>query len=444
MATSYSAHAWADLPAVSKALPYGTALDLKQIIVSINTECGTHILRSGRKQDLIDRLSSQFATWKKSNDVARWKIAKGIIEGNRLPVASFLPVAPIVPMSALSLQTSNVGRPSALNPAQIPLPPSRGVSTSASPYTATFNPGFRFKQSPFFVIDQAVSSVLECPESFSATDRRESTLHFNLNDDQLVKLGAPDAGYQLRLFCTSSKFYSPGSGANGECLIEFPQTCEVYFNEVQLKGSLLKGIKKRPGTAPPPELAGAGPRNAVRMIYINSGTGQVEYKKYFLAVQLVKSVSVSTLVDQLLQTRFVSGTEIRRQMAASMSSDDDIIAGSLKMSLKCPLSFMRIQTPCRSSKCSHSQCFDATSWYSMMQQTTTWLCPVCENVLDWRELIIDGYFAEILKTTPDSVDDVLVESDGEWRTSDNKYSSAKLAAGIPCPIEYDYIDSDSD
>jgi E3 SUMO-protein ligase PIAS1 len=73
---------------------------------------------------------------------------------------------------------------------------------------------------------------------------------------------------------------------------------------------------------------------------------------------------------------------------------------------------MRINTPCRSAKCSHSQCFDATSWYAMMQQTTTWydpparlsnvssiyclntllrLCPVCENVLDWRELIIDGY-----------------------------------------------------
>jgi E3 SUMO-protein ligase PIAS1 len=63
-----------------------------------------------------------------------------------------------------------------------------------------------------------------------------------------------------------------------DCPIEFPQTCEIYVNDVQLKGTLLKGIKKRPGTAPPPELAITGPRNAVRMIYINSGQGQLEYK----------------------------------------------------------------------------------------------------------------------------------------------------------------------
>jgi hypothetical protein len=35
------------------------------------------------------------------------------------------------------------------------------------------------------------------------------------------------------------------------------------------------------------------------------------------------------------------------------------------------------------------------------------------------------FFAEILKPTPDSVDDVLVEADGAWRTADGKYSSAK-------------------
>lgn len=54
------------------------------------------------------------------------------------------------------------------------------------------------------------------------------------------------------------------------------------------------------------------------------------------------------------------------------------------------LSFMRINTPCRSSRCVHSQCFDATSWFSVMEQTTTWLCPVCERVLDCKDLIIDG------------------------------------------------------
>lgn len=77
------------------------------------------------------------------------------------------------------------------------------------------------------------------------------------------------------------------------------------------------------------------------------------------------------------------------------------------MSLKCPvshtvftlyfqiqpklqLSYMRINTPCRSALCVHSQCFDAMSWFSVMEQTTTYMCPVCEKVLNHDDLIVDG------------------------------------------------------
>lgn len=45
-----------------------------------------------------------------------------------------------------------------------------------------------------------------------------------------------------------------------------------------MKSTLLKGIKKRPGTAPPPELAAANLKNEVRMVYINSGQAQLEFK----------------------------------------------------------------------------------------------------------------------------------------------------------------------
>ena len=74
----------------------------------------------------------------------------------------------------------------------------------------------------------------------------------------------------------------------------------------------------------------------------------------------------------------------------SLAHDDDIVAGAQTMSLKCPLSYMRLATPCRSQHCAHAQCFDATSWYSMMEQTTTYLCPVCDKVLNIDDLIMDG------------------------------------------------------
>ncbi|KAJ6627721.1 PINIT domain-containing protein [Mycena sp. CBHHK59/15] len=448
MTASDSGDIWADLNVICSSLPYITVADLKYIILGVNDECGTHMTRSGKKQDLVDRLSVQFASWKSAKLADNWVRAKAVISQIRATNSAYVKNTRTNSVQQTpSREMSSSDYSGTTNYASAP-PTSRESSSPVSPHPPSFSHGYRFKQSPFFIIDRVVSTVLECPESYSSTDRRECNLHFKLDDDHIAQLRTPGSKYQLRLFCTSSKFFSPGYSGTTECLIEFPPTCEIYVNNVQLKNTLLKGIKKRPGTAPPPDLGSgisyAAASNVVKMVYINSGQGPLELKKYYLVVQLVQSQSVDALVDNLLHTRFVSSQEVRRQMVAAMPEDDDIIAGSLKMSLKCPLSFMRISTPCRSSKCTHSQCFDATSWFSVMEQTTTWLCPVCENVLDWRELIIDGFFSEILKTTPDSVEDVLVESDGQWSTSDKKYFSdfgGKAGGSVVCRgPQYDYIE----
>ena len=57
------------------------------------------------------------------------------------------------------------------------------------------------------------------------------------------------------------------------CPIEFPPTCEVRVNNVQLTANL-KGLKKKPGTAPPADLGKAvrisSIQNRVEMVYVNS------------------------------------------------------------------------------------------------------------------------------------------------------------------------------
>ncbi|KAJ6452094.1 MIZ/SP-RING zinc finger-domain-containing protein, partial [Mycena sanguinolenta] len=163
---------------------------------------------------------------------------------------------------------------------------------------------------------------------------------------------------------------------------------------------------------------------------------------------LVKTTPVSALVNTLRKTCFVSAEDARKQMLASMVKDDDIIAGSLKVSLRCPLSFTRITTPSRSTKCTHAQCFDAGAWFAVMEQTTTWLCPVCEKVLDWRELIVEGLFLEILKSTPDTVDDVLLEADGGWRIANSlapvSASVKKVELAAAQGQDVYYVDSDSE
>jgi len=446
-----SSDIWIDFEQIRHNIKNNTVDRLKQILAGLNEECSTHFSKSGKKQEIIDRIVATLDTWKNANVEDKWTKAKtvvhqvrhtGIYTPNRLP-----PNPAVVSTSSLHHTTypianttpyiSGVAGSSAITRYDPYAPPRKPAPSAVASTSAGLKPtGIHFKESPFLRIEGAVSSVTECPESTSATDRRQQLMTFNLNNDHLAKLKSPGSKYQLRLFCTSSIFYSgPNSfrATPGPCPIEFPPTCEVRVNNVQLTANL-KGLKKKPGTAPPPDLGKyvrfTTVQNRVEMVYVNSQQPP-QSKKYYLVVMLVETAAVSTLVSNLKVSSYRSGQDIKMKMVESLSEDDDIVAGPQKMSLKCPLSFTRIITPCRSSKCVHPQCFDATSWFSVMEQTTTWLCPVCERVLDSKDLIIDGYFDEILKQSPESVEDVIVEADGEWHTSDNKYGSSTWKAIHP-------------
>jgi E3 SUMO-protein ligase PIAS1 len=73
------------------------------------------------------------------------------------------------------------------------------------------------------------------------------------------------------------------------------------------------------------------------------------------------------------------------------AQDADIVATSTKMSLKCPLSTLRIETPCRSMGCAHNQCFDAASYLQLQEQAPTWTCPVCNKYSPFENLAVDLY-----------------------------------------------------
>lgn len=458
-----STETWSDFDAIRHSIRLNTVDKLKQILTGFNDECGTHHNRSGKKQDLIDRATSSLDQWHNNKADDKWSKAKAVIAQVRSTgtysvqshsMASTSTPASNLPMHSL-YHANNIVKPSYQSPTSgtgvLPrydpyAPPRR---PAAPPAASTPSPAIqksttiRFKESPFFHIEQMLSSVVECPESASSTDRRQQNVNFTLPAELINKLRAPDSKYQLRLFCTSSFFYSghstfrAASSSSVPCLVEFPPTCEVRVNNVQLNANL-KGLKKKPGTAPPPDITKlarlTGTPNRVELVYVNSQQ-PVQNKKYYMVVILVEYTGVEELVERLKSSSYRKSEDIKQKMAESAMLDDDIVAGPSKMSLKCPLSFMRVATPCRSLKCVHSQCFDVTSWYSMMEQTTTWLCPVCERQLDYRELIIDGYFDEILKTVPDSIEDVIVEADGEWHTADNRYGSpawkAKNSVIIP-------------
>jgi E3 SUMO-protein ligase PIAS1 len=113
------------------------------------------------------------------------------------------------------------------------------------------------------------------------------------------------------------------------------------------------------------------------------------------------------------------------------ANDADIVATSTVMSLKDPISYMRLRLPCRGSLCSHNQCFDASSFLQLQEQGPTWTCPICNKSITFDTLAVDQYdisrfvldavgltlcryVQEILQSTPSSVDQVTIEPNGAW------------------------------
>lgn len=123
-------------------------------------------------------------------------------------------------------------------------------------------------------------------------------------------------------------------------------------------------------------------------------------------VNLVKRHAVEELVGKLKSGKSITKEQVVRESRLSQhqtyfanthyrfpviskSEDAEIVATSSIMSLKCPLSTLRIDVPCRSSVCSHNQCFDASSFLQLQEQAPTWTCPVCNKAAAYEHLQVD-------------------------------------------------------
>lgn len=67
------------LQSVYNTIRSNTVDRLKQIITGINEECSTNFAKSGKKQELIDRITYQLDSWKSANTVDKWQKAKTVI-----------------------------------------------------------------------------------------------------------------------------------------------------------------------------------------------------------------------------------------------------------------------------------------------------------------------------------------------------------------------------
>lgn len=219
--------------------------------------------------------------------------------------------------------------------------------------------------------------------------------------------------------------------------VEFPYTCDARINEHSLNVNL-RGNKKHAGRVSPPNLnrnghlsLQPGKLNRVELSYANAPS------RYTMVIALCKITTAEQLTEQLKHRRYRS-KEAVIDMMHKKSRDEDIETGASTLKLTCPLTYVRMAVPCRSNTCDHIQCFDASSFFSMNEQSPQWQCPVCSQDIKPEDLRMDGYVEDILRRVPPDLDAVLVESDGSWHSPDDQYhSDSAYITSLPPSIPMD-------
>ncbi|EED12543.1 SUMO ligase SizA, putative [Talaromyces stipitatus ATCC 10500] len=277
-----------------------------------------------------------------------------------------------------------------------------------------------FKESPFYKILEPLSPTVECKVRESTRDTVELKFTFSATTAQKLQ---EEPNLRVMVFCAAE------SGLNGftRSDIAFPHQVELKANLDDVKANL-RGLKNRPGSTRPADITNyirkrAGYTNLVAMTYA------LTQKKFYIVVNLVKRRPVEELIATLKSRNKITRDQVLREMR-SRAHDADIVATSTVMSLKCPLSTLRIEIPCRSISCTHNQCFDASSFLQLQEQAPTWTCPVCNKSTSFESLQVDQYVEEILHSTSTDVEQVTIEPNGAWHT-ERKEEPAKNSQASP-------------
>jgi len=140
-------------------------------------------------------------------------------------------------------------------------------------------------------------------------------------------------------------------------------------------------------------------------------------KGWVISLDLVEKLSS----EQLLERLVLKGTrepEFTRELIKKKLNDDedDIATTNLKVTVACPLGKMRMSSPCRPTTCDHLQCFDASLFLMMNEKKPTWQCPVCDSPALYENLMVDGYFLEVIKSKelPEEENEIILNQDGSW------------------------------
>lgn len=151
--------------------------------------------------------------------------------------------------------------------------------------------------------------------------------------------------------------------------------------------------------------------------YINVSWAVEVGKAHTVSVYMVENLNYKDLLD-LLKAKGQRQPDYTRALIKDKLADQDqeIATTSCKVTLACPLGKMRMVTPARASTCDHLQCFDAQLYLAMNEKKPKWKCPVCNKPALMENLLVDGFFTELIGSPrlPADEHEIVLHNDGSW------------------------------
>ncbi|KAI0480362.1 hypothetical protein GGR56DRAFT_625840 [Xylariaceae sp. FL0804] len=269
-----------------------------------------------------------------------------------------------------------------------------------------------FKPSPFYNTVTRIGEVHTI--EIMSQHRSSKTITIKAHDYPVLRDCLTDKTYRIYVFCANDY--------HGAQNIAFPTQSELKVNGEDVQANL-RGLKGKPGTTCPVDITDK--LRLKQTMYQNNFefTYALTTKTFYLTIFLCKTLSVDELVGKIKKTK-ISKASVILEMTKK-SSDPDIVTTSTVLSLKCPVLPIRMKVPCRSIACNHVQCFDASNYLMMQQQAPTWECQVCYKPALFEHLAVDEYVGDILARTTESVEQVTIEPDGQWKVQGAEPQAAK-------------------
>ncbi|KAJ1981973.1 E3 SUMO-protein ligase pli1 [Dimargaris xerosporica] len=432
---------------------------IRQAQASIIFPTVSALRRTGRKNQLISQLVKLYVDMQASGNETNLRAFKSLLEKEcsmtiarahhiyyHYCVENSIQPPPQALQRAMTTHSADPALAARSSPAFTTAPqvfsnfPSNSGGSQPSPYQ-----GLRFQPTPFYSVLQTLSNVITLNENWGR--QSVASLRFKLDPAKTTATSYGQANTSAPicpcLLVTSSEnallSYQPNHpGVSAE----YPRLYSIKVDGRFIGQNIIVRHSLKSKQTNPIDLSSFLHPNVFDHWLDVSYTAS---KKMVAVVVGIQTFTVDELLDRLCRDRFVAKDQIVEQLQGK-DGDDEISTTTNVISLTCPLSYIRIEHPCRSNRCNHLQCFDAKSYLQMNELTPTWMCPICSQPADFDGLMIDGYSQDIVKQIPITETQVYVDSDFKWQLPSTAEAVAIGAgeADDDCDVEIKSLDLTSD